>query len=313
MSPPRRITSYFKRPKFASAAEDTQHGSPAENPAPQPSPPTELSSEPLPSDITTPDTPNGPSAQLNQSLLHSAGIEDDLAPQSSLQSDPAGPVDNDSAPQSSFQSSRTGTPFSSSQRIMKNGKVIVTNSDDESDSVGSFESPDDILSMFLTPTTPKPHTGEGKTENSRDRLALKPKNVPLWKTAPPKYKNSLDALVIQAVDDNETEAGIARLKASLAAESSRKDDPVSATNLNENVLASAIKSDGVEDSIGLQRIIDAVRRTEALDLRKSWSFFDAGAEPPRAQEFPRESIRPGTYLAILRGWYLRPSMSCQQY
>jgi hypothetical protein len=185
---------------------------------------------------------------------------------------------------------------------MKNGKVIVTNSDDESDSVGSLEPSDDILSMFLTPTTPKPHTGEGKIESSRDRLVLKPKNVPLWKSAPPKYKNSLDALVIQAVDDNETEAGIARLKASLAAESSRKDDPVSATNLNENVLASAIKSDGVEDSIGLQRVIDAVRRTEALDVRKSWSFFDAGAELPRAQEFPRESIRPGTYLAVLRGW-----------
>ncbi|KAL4749426.1 hypothetical protein BDW72DRAFT_204783 [Aspergillus terricola var. indicus] len=154
--------------------------------------------------------------------------------------------------------------------------------------------------MFLPPATPKPHTGEDKTKNSRDRWALKPKNVPLWKAAPPKYKNSLDALVIQAVDDNETEAGIAKLKASLAAESSRKDDPISASNLSENVLASAIKSDGVEDSIGLQRILDAVRRTEALDLRKSWSFFDVGAELPRAQAFPRESIRPGTYLAVLR-------------
>ncbi|KAL4740746.1 hypothetical protein BDV11DRAFT_213986 [Aspergillus similis] len=154
--------------------------------------------------------------------------------------------------------------------------------------------------MFLTPTTPKPHTGEDKTKKSRDRWALKPKNVPLWKAGPSKYKNSLDALVIQAVDDNETEAGIARLKASLAAESSRKDDPVSASNLNEDVLASAVKSDDVDDSIGLQRILDAVRRTEALDMRKSWSFFDLEAELPRAHEFPRESICPGTYLAVLR-------------
>ncbi|KAL4817657.1 hypothetical protein BDW67DRAFT_174470 [Aspergillus spinulosporus] len=154
--------------------------------------------------------------------------------------------------------------------------------------------------MFLPPTTPKPHAGEGKTRILRDRSAQKSKDVPLWKSAPPKYKHSLDALVIQAVDDKETEAGIARLKASLAAEPSRKDDPVSATNLNESVLASAIKSDDVEDSKGLQRIIDAVRRTEALDLRKSWSFFDVGAELPRAQEFPRESIRPGSYLAVLR-------------
>ncbi|KAL6231826.1 hypothetical protein BDW75DRAFT_34294 [Aspergillus navahoensis] len=302
MSSPRRITSYFKRPKFALAPEDTRHRSPEEDPAPQSSPLTELSSQQLPSDITTPDTPGGPSAQLNQSLLLSAGgqVENDPAPQSNLQSPRTGPVDNDPAPQSSFQSSRTGTSFSSSQRIVKNGKVVVTNSDDESDSVGSLESPEDILSMFLTPTAPKPHTGEDDTNELRDRRTPKSKEVPLWKVAPPKYKNSLDALVIQTVDDNETEAGIARLKASLAAESSHKGGPVSASNLNEHVLASAIKSDGAEDSIGLQRILDAVRRTEALDLRKSWSFFDLETELPRAQEFPRVCIRPGTYLAVLR-------------
>ncbi|KAL4997061.1 hypothetical protein BDV10DRAFT_186574 [Aspergillus recurvatus] len=302
MSSPRRIISYFKRPKFALAPEDTRHGSPGENPAPQSSPLTELSSQQLPSDITTPDSPGGPSAQLKRSLLLSAGgqVEIDPALQSSMQSPTTGPVDNDPATQSSFQSSRTGTPFSSSQRIIKNGKVIVTNSDDESDSVGSLEPPEDILSMFLTPAAPKPNTGEDKTKESRGRRAPKSKDVPLWKVAPPKYKNSLDALVIQAVDDNETEAGIARLKASLLAESSRKGGPVSASNLNEDVLASAIKSDGAEDSIGLQRILDAVRRTEALDLRKSWSFFDLETELPRAQEFPRECIRPGTYLAVLR-------------
>ncbi|KAL5051009.1 hypothetical protein BDW71DRAFT_81588 [Aspergillus fruticulosus] len=300
MSSPRKTASYFKRPKFALVAENTRYGCPREVFVPQSSPLTELSSQQLPPDITTPDTPGGPSAQLNRSLLLSVGdqIENDPAPQSSLQSPATGPVD-DPAPHSSFQSSRTGTPFSSSQRIIKNGKVIVTNSDDESDSIGSLESPEDILSMFLTPTAPKPHTGEDKTKESRDRRASKSKGVPLWKVAPPKYKNSLDSLVMQAVDDNETEAGIARLKASLAAESSRKDGPVSASNLDD-VLASAIKSDGAEDSIGLQRILDAVRRTEALDLRKSWSFFDLERELPRAQEFPRECIRPGTYLALLR-------------
>ncbi|KAL4973327.1 hypothetical protein BDW66DRAFT_162189 [Aspergillus desertorum] len=154
--------------------------------------------------------------------------------------------------------------------------------------------------MFLTPTDPKPHTGEDKTRELRERKALNSKNVPLWKVAPQKYKNSLDALVIQAVDDNETEAGIARLKASLAAESSRKDGPMSASNLDEDLLASAIKRDNAEDSVGLQRILDAVRRTEALDLGKSWSFFDLETELPRPQEFPCECIGPGTYLAVLR-------------
>ncbi|RDW72646.1 uncharacterized protein DSM5745_07818 [Aspergillus mulundensis] len=301
MSSPQKITSFFKRPKFAQTDQDTRLESPGEDPAPQSSPLTELSSQLLPSDVTIPDTPGGPSAQLKRSLLLSAGTQNgnDEAPRSSFQTPPTGAADHDPAPQSSFQSSRTGTPFSSSQRITKNGKQFVTNSDSESDSIGSIDSHQDILSMFLPKATPNPQTGKDEAKTMRDRPAPNVKSVPLWKMAPPKYKNTLDNLVIQTVDDNEIEARITKIKASIEAEAARNDHKKGGGGLNEEVLASALDN-GNDDSIGLQRIINAVRRTEALELKKTWSFFDLETELPPTQEFPRECVCPGTYLAVLR-------------
>ncbi|KAL4912224.1 hypothetical protein BDW62DRAFT_195151 [Aspergillus aurantiobrunneus] len=265
MPPSRKITNYFARPDFAVAAQGTRSDSPGEDPAPQSSPLTELS-QLLPSDSTTPDTPD-PSSQLNRSLLLSAGD----------------PTENDPPPQSSFQSAGTGT----SHRIIKNGKEVVISSDgDESDSVGSLESPDDLLADFMKPAT---------------SATTKPSSVPRVETAPRTYKNSLESLVMQAVSDNETEARIAKLKASLKDDSDCKTDTSlsNMNNLHEGVLASAI-DDGTDDSMGLQRLLDAVRRTEAFDLGKTWSFFDLRTSLPPAPDFPRECICPGTYLAVLR-------------
>lgn len=185
---------------------------------------------------------------------------------------------------------------------MKKGKEVVISSDgDESDSAGSAESPEDILSMFLTPAAPK-HQPAQQTMPLRDRKTPKPQGVPAWKNKPRKYKNSLSSLVEQALDDNETEAGIAKLKASIEAESARRDGAHQENEgqIHEGVLASAI-NDGAEDSMGLQRLLDAVRRTEAFDLGKSWSFFDLQTPLPPAPDFPRDCVRPGTYLGVLRG------------
>ncbi|BCS17579.1 uncharacterized protein APUU_10407S [Aspergillus puulaauensis] len=276
MPPPRKITNYFKRPAFASAAIGTRSKSPGEDPAPQSSPQssplTELSSQLLPS------------------LLRAAGDE---------------PADNDPAPQSSFQSAETGTSFNSAQRMMKNGKEVVISSDgDESDSAGSLESPDDLLARFLTPKSPvttKERAGDDNETTQPDRKNPKHNSVVRTESAPRKYKNSLENLVRQAVSDNETEVGIAKLRASLNDESDRNTDsgPDKASNLNEGVLASAI-DDGNDDSMGLQRLLDAVRRTEAFDLGKSWSFFDLQTPLPPGPDFPRECVSPRTYLGVLR-------------
>ncbi|KAL4940249.1 hypothetical protein BDV06DRAFT_196999 [Aspergillus oleicola] len=286
MASSRNITSWFKKPNFAVTAEDGRSKIPAEDPAPpQSSPLTDLS-QILPSDITTPDTPGGPSSQLNQSLSRAA----------------AEPVETNPAPSLSFQSTGTGASFSSSQRTIKNGKEVVISSDgDESDSTGSLEDADELLAKFLTPSKPAQADAEA---SSRDEgyTTLHTGKIPKTRgkpSAPKSYKNSLNNLVMATVSDTETEAGVARLKASLEAESVRKNAPPKSSNLQESVLASAI-DDGNDDSAGLQRLLDAVRRTEAFDLPKTWSFFDLQTPLPPATDFPRECVCPGTYLATLR-------------
>ncbi|KAL4963931.1 uncharacterized protein BDV14DRAFT_201415 [Aspergillus stella-maris] len=290
MASSRKLTSWFKKPDFAVAAEDSRPEPPTEDPAlPQSSPLADLS-QILPSDISTdistPDTPEGPSSQLNRSLTRAA----------------AEPVETQPAPNLSFQSTGTGASFSSSQRTIKNGKEVVISSDgEESDSTGSIEDADELLAKFLTPSKPAPTQSEPSSRDEgystlRTGKIPKPRAKP---SAPKMYKNSLNSLVTQAKSDTETEAGAARLKASLEAESARKNAPLKSSNLQESVLASAI-DDGNDNSVGMQRLLDAVRRTEAFDVPKTWSFFDLQTPLPPAPDFPRECVCPGTYLATLR-------------
>ncbi|KAL4794913.1 hypothetical protein BDV19DRAFT_181304 [Aspergillus venezuelensis] len=286
MASSRKLTSWFKKPDFAVTAEDSRPELPTEDPAlPQSSPLTDLS-QILPSDISTPDTSGGPSSQLNRSLIRAA----------------AEPVETQPAPNLSFQSTGTGASFSSSQRTIKNGKEVVISSDgEESDSAGSLEDADELLAKFLTPSKPAPAQSEPSCREEgystlRTGKISKPRNKP---SAPKTYKNSLNSLVTQAKSDTETEAGAARLKASLEAESARKNAPLKPSNLQESVLASAV-DDGNDNSVGMQRLLDAVRRTEAFDVPKTWSFFDLQTPLPPAPDFPRECVCPGTYLATVR-------------
>ncbi|KAL5341510.1 hypothetical protein BJX70DRAFT_386772 [Aspergillus crustosus] len=284
MSSPQKITNYFKRPRFAVTAPTLDHGSNSlvEDPAPasQSSPLTELS-QLLPSDFTAPDTPDGPSSQLKRSLLFSAEE----------------PADNDPAPQSSFQSAGSGISLKSSQRVIKKGKEVVIGSDgDESDSNASLLSADELLKDIRTPSTPKPDSDMDDdsilAEFLRPRKESKPRN------APKGYKNSMESLVMQAVSDNDTETVIKKLRASQAA-SENASGPDSTDIFGESTLAAAF-GDGTEGGAPIHRLIDAMRRTEALELTKSWSFFDLQTPLPLPPDFPRDCVCPGTYMAVLR-------------
>ncbi|GIK06188.1 hypothetical protein Aspvir_001832 [Aspergillus viridinutans] len=302
MSQPRNITDFFKRPAFSLTKQDIHSESnPSEalTAAPQSSPLTEPSSSFL-ANGDSPQTPDGPTSQLKETLL------------SSVQDTSAKPT-----PQQSFQSSNwtvvgdpsSGLSFNSSQRILKNGKEVVISSDGEdTDSIASFEQLEDPLLMFMKPKpTAGSETREAGNNIGDSGMALhlqrlkdtkKSSNPNSSKVSVPQYKFSLDDLVTQAVGDNETEATIARLKAVREDESSSKLGAAPSRHLNERMLASALGDQ--DDELGLQRLLDAVRRTEALEIEKFWSFFNYEAKALPALEFPRESIAPGTYLAVLR-------------
>jgi hypothetical protein len=116
-------------------------------------------------------------------------------------------------------------------------------------------------------------------------------------TSPKKYKHTIDSLVYDAVDDNEIEANVARVKARFTQNSPDGNDSTSSVKkgLNEGVLTSAL-GEGTDDGIGLQRLLDAVRRTEALDHDRAWRFFDGTQKLPSAPEFPRHIFTSGTHL-----------------
>jgi hypothetical protein len=201
--------------------------------------------------------------------------------------------------------------ISSSQRVIKHGREIVISSDgDDTDS--SLESPEDLLEKFMNSggTTEKQveAAAEEPILHPRKRLGLNStdrSNIPY--TLSPKYKFSLDSLVTDAVDDDETEAGVARAKSAFEKRNSlNTGTPTGASDsgrsreLREDVLASAI-SDGGDDGNSLQRVLDAVRRTEALEQENSWSFFQEQINTPLPPEFPRDSIPPAGREAFLRG------------
>ncbi|KAE8350930.1 hypothetical protein BDV28DRAFT_29350 [Aspergillus coremiiformis] len=297
------IGQYFKRPDF-SANRDPRYENTSESPIAS-SPLTEPPSS-IVSNGGSPQTPNDPGLQLKQSLLFSVtDSEENVQHQQSSQntetvaSDPTLP-----------------SSFNFPQRVIKNGKEVVISSDgEETDSSEIFENPDSLFLIFAKPNDASTNNEanrdssvHGRTLRSwRSKEEVKPNKFSLSRASPPTYKYTIDSLVTQAVDDNETEASIARLRAAFEEKSTQKDMSKSDTasslhdrskQLHEDILASAV--DDKSDETGLRRLLDAVRRTEAFDMEKSWFFFDYGSEVAPPPTFPRGCLAAKSYMSVLR-------------
>lgn len=178
----------------------------------------------------------------------------------------------------------------SSHRIVKNGEEMVIDSDDESiGSMDTVDASDDLLNAFLKPDS-LDYSGGHRS-----------------KTKPPAYKFSLESLVTQTVDDNEAEAGVARAKAAMNDDDNDEDkeikedkaeSQIGKSDLKEETLVSALGNR--EEGTSVQRLLEAIRRTEALEVHKTWSFFQESSATS-APEFPTWSIDPSSREQFLRG------------
>ncbi|PGH34097.1 hypothetical protein GX50_03060 [[Emmonsia] crescens] len=193
------------------------------------------------------------------------------------------------------------TSFNSfSQRIVKDGEVIVTNSDEDTDSLSDIETADDLLAKFLkAPSlatlspTPKPsrdNTGGGEASGSQrrslGRISLKRNDH----KSLPKYQFSLDALVADAANDKETEAKVAKIKQSLLP----KIQPERRRGvLRDDLLAAAVEDE--TDTKGIQRLRDAVERTETFAIGRNWLFFEENPPDVPQPKFPSGWIQPGSW------------------
>lgn len=218
-----------------------------------------------------------------------------------------------------------GPVLTSSQRVMRKGQVMIKNSDDESDSGTSLDDLDELLNMarqtvdssLPTETDPVPSTSmkqkrftqeswvTGRTRSGGYKDTAKSLDIlPVM----PKYKFSLQSLIAQAEEDDAAEVTAMHAKEIVGALDEHraareaKHGPAGGNNgiASEGLLVSMMEKRGEGESI--DRLVQAIQRTEALHQGKSWSFF-ASAEsicPFGIADFPLfESL--GTWHNILYG------------
>lgn len=195
-----------------------------------------------------------------------------------------------------------GTSLMSSQRVVKNGEVVIRNSDDESDSDSSLEDLDDLLLLDGRkhrgePSSPEPQSPalplhrnaeDGRRMSTRRRIKVDKVVAPLCSALlvqPKKYRFDLESLARHRKQEEASVEDISRANAMLR---SFEQEKASARGNSEAVskkgpfdaafIDKVMEEHGDEDEIS--RLKAAIQRTEALHHGKSWSFFDEQAEEP---------------------------------
>ncbi|MCJ1459499.1 hypothetical protein MMC28_009878 [Mycoblastus sanguinarius] len=229
------------------------------------------------------------------------------------------PPDNDtSPPEVKLEQARSQTPaLSSSQRMVKNGEVIVTNSDEDASSDTSLEDIDDLLEarkpsrginsppepeLPYLPSQRKADDEGGSSTKRPPRGSARANKVasPLRSALPvmTKYKFSLQALAKQRRQYEASKEGVAQANLLLESYEQRKamtDEegriPSEKTILDVDLIKEVMKNHGDEDDISRLKI--AIQRTEALNHSKIWSFFDDNSGESFEQgDFPNIENEP---------------------
>ena len=194
---------------------------------------------------------------------------------------------------------------SSSQRIVRNGERMVTNSDEDEDS-SSLEDLDNMIRLkepensegFLEQTGKVPRGGSGAPERTSGRGKAARNSSLVAKGT--EYKYSLAVLAEQRRHLQASGENVAKINAIL--EARRQAQPLVGQNSSMNGLHNESAIDAVMNNRGdeedVDRLKDALRRTEALHRDKTWSFFRAETEdeiiggPPEFPNLEDSQLRP---------------------
>lgn len=198
----------------------------------------------------------------------------------------------------------------SSQRIVKNGAIVIRSSDDESDSDSSLDDIDGLIARKSAPnstppteselTLPLANTQTGQKIRASSRLkkpntavSFTPQVQPKFRM-PPEYKYSLASLVQRSKEEKTLEENIAKAKSALDSHdiensltfSGSHGSAPTESKIDRTLLVSVMKKKNEGEDI--DRLLMAVQRTEAFDLGTTWSFFDdlQGILPSKQAKFP---------------------------
>ncbi len=213
------------------------------------------------------------------------------------------------------------TILRSSQRVVKNGDVVIRNSDGESDS-GSDSSLEDLTHLLLPerrrtqrdPSRSESQIPASSLDNHGRRVSTRRSTktdtaATLFDSAfavqPKKYKFDLESLVRQRKQEEASIEDITRASAMLKSYEQQKasgSGNAAATSTTRPFDATfidiAMNEHGDEDDISRLKV--AIQRTEALHLGKSWSFFDEQPSGPLLEQLDFPIIEDDRLGRLLR-------------
>ena len=190
----------------------------------------------------------------------------------------------------------------SSQRVLKNGQTVILNSDNESDSDSSLADIDEILRPQRRARLSSPLTELGSSDPELPSPTQLPtmtrlrssrrlrQNARKDASIEKRYEFSLHQLLERTEKDNAEDEAYRRAL-NLADEivtqqmpsESKYDTPEPSAPLSAEKLASKLH---IEDSDDVDKLMQALKRTEALQTNSSWSFFKDSQAMPQVQVPP---------------------------
>lgn len=204
------------------------------------------------------------------------------------------PLESTSSQQSC--SSLSEPPMSLPQSSSNISKGVVPGSDDEEDddSDSSLEDLDVIFNTNRTapagiPSVPAP--GTPRASRSRKPPTSTLQRSPL--TVRTHYKFDLKYLKAIAADDEALEAKERRLKKITQEDTEMGDDePIAFSNdIHGNILRGLHEEKEEGGGKDVQKVLNAVKRTEALNMGSRWYFFETEEIPTvKRQPFPKASV-----------------------
>ena len=223
-----------------------------------------------------------------------------------------------------------GPLLASSQRVVKNGEVMIRNSDDEgSDSDSSLGEIDDLLRSKKKPdpavsspltelgsstpssierSPPESTCRTGSRTRARAREDTMRRRLPL--PHPPKYRFDLGTLVQRSVRDETAESYMSKARKTLESIEQRgasRAGEVSLGLLEDRELDPALVSSALKgrgESNEVEKLLMAIHRTEALQREKTWSFFEDGDENVLCDQDAFPTARLDHCPILLQGPYL---------
>lgn len=224
------------------------------------------------------------------------------------------PVPNDTRSRNADVLGSQGASLTSSQRVVRKGEIVITNSDDESDSASSLEDLNDLLLLEDrgprgTPSYPDPQipasplnrkAEDGRRMSTRrrtkiDQLAAPPRSaLPVQSR---KYKFDLESLAKHRKREEASVEDIAEANAIVSLFEQQKASAcgnagAAATKRPFDATFIDVVMKDHQDEDEVSRLKAAIRRTEALHHGKSWSFFEEQAEEQAEESLFKQSDFP---------------------